>query len=306
MDFYQMKCVLTVAKHHSVSKAAEELCVTPPSLSQQIKKAEDELGVKLFVRSTHDIWPSEAGNEFIKRAQKIFAELSKMNDIMNNYASGTIGHLVIGCVPVMKESGLLHFIKLFTERYPHISLEFYEAECFDLYPLLYSGKIDVLISTAADPEKPKKIKLKSYPLAEDELVLVTSKKHRFANRGIIKLKETAKEPFISFSPSSSLFRVTVDACRRSGFMPVSSCRTHNFDTALGLVAANGGVAIVPLKKVTHTKWKNISIHRLSPKISRTLYLVFLRSGIAKINPIVENFEQFMAQCHLNLHFDEYN
>ncbi|TWH47877.1 DNA-binding transcriptional LysR family regulator [Sporomusa sp. KB1] len=295
MEIYQLKYILAVAKHQNFSRAAEEVCVTPSSLSQQIKKLEDELGVVLFGRTTRSVHLTPAGTEFVEHAKKIISDIADINMAMQQYVVGESGQISIGNVPALGAFGITPLIAAFQKTYPKISFEFHEAECFDLYPLLSSGKIDVAFLTAYHKYKPEKIPLESYPLIQDELVIITNTSHPFASREIIDLHEASEETFICLSKSSGAFADTLDACKLSGFEPKFGYDAHYVDTCVGLVAEGMGIAILSSRiaqKAMPSAGKGIAIVRFKPKATRTVSVVFPKKK--KLSPVVSNFKNFFV------------
>lgn len=298
MDLYQLKCVLAVAKYNNFSKASSELCVTPPSLSQQIKRVEEELNVQLFERTTRSVKILPAGVDFINHASQVMSDVTHLEETMQKYAQGTVGTLVIGCVPILKEYGIIHWIRSFVDHYPNVIIEFREDECHNLYPLLYNESIDLALLTAPANFKPGDIHLKSYPLACDELVIAVSKQHRLAKRRSISLQEVAGDSFIRFSQSSSLYQETVDACHEVGFSPnFTKFETGSIDIALGFVGENAGIALLPKNQIASVQTKDIQQLHVTPKIKRTFLMAAKRTH-EKENSIVHNFKDYI--------FNKYN
>ncbi|SDE55975.1 LysR family transcriptional regulator [Sporomusa acidovorans] len=290
MEMYQLRYVLSVAKYQNFSRAAAEVCVTPSSLSQQIKKLEDELGVVLFGRTTRSVHLTPAGLEFVENAKKIMLDMVETNNSMQKYVVGESGQITIGNTPALGAYGITSLIATFQRTYPKISLEFHEAECFDLYPLIYNGKIEVAFLTAFDKHKPGKFPLDAYPLVNDEIVLITSTSHPFAAKQVIDLREAAQETFICFSKSSGLFVDTIEACGAAGFKPKFGYDTQYTDTCLGLVAEGLGIAMISSRTVMAAQRKNIAIVRFTPTARRTLSVVFPKKR--KLSPVLSNFKNF--------------
>lgn len=301
MDLYQLKCVLVVAKHMNFTKAASELCITPPALSQQIKRIEKELNVQLFERTTRSVKILPAGRDLTQHANKVMSELSSLNESMQKYADGTVGTLVIGCVPLLKEYGIIHWIRSFVDEYTNISIEFREDECLNLYPALYKDEIDLALLTSPANFKPNDVHLKSYPLACDELVIAVSKEHSLGKKRVIQLTELENDEFIRFNHSSSLHQETLSACHEVGFQPrFTKFQTGSVDIALGLVAENAGVALLPKNQIDTMHEKNIQLLHIKPKIKRTFLMVFSRNN-KKENSIARNFKDFIYnRCDLPL------
>ena len=128
MDIYQLEYVLAVAKYRNFTRASEELNISQSSLSQQIAKLEDELGVRLFERTTRSVYPSPAGIDFIKHATKIMDECNLAKQTVKKYISAELGKIIIGYIPIIGVYGIPSLITSFQERYLKIKVEFLEAQ----------------------------------------------------------------------------------------------------------------------------------------------------------------------------------
>lgn len=291
MEILQLKYMLTLAKHLNFSRAANEVCITPSSLSQQIKKLEDELGVALFERTTRSVHLTLAGAEFIESAQKIVAQVSEIKAVMQKYIVGESGKIFVGNCPAFEAYGMSALIASFQKNYPKISLHFCEAECSELYSLLCNGKIDVAFLTTLDKFEPDKFSVEAYPLVDDEFVIIVNSAHPLAARQVINLWEVSQEKFISFAKSSDFYQDTVDACCLSGFIPKISYETQYTDTIVGLVAEGMGIAMLSSRILMKNYLpNNIAVIRFKPAKLRTLSIVFLKKP--KPRPIILNFKNF--------------
>jgi LysR family transcriptional regulator, transcription activator of glutamate synthase operon len=297
MELYQLNCALMVAKYKNFSHAANEIAVTTSSLSQQIKKLEEELGIDLFVRTTRSVHLTPAGEEFIGHAKKVMNDMENINASMQKYIIGENGHLSIGSLPAFKAFGIANLVASFQKQYPKIVLSIQEAECFDLYPLLFHGEIDVAFLTAFDKYHPDKLPLEAYPLFEDEIVMIANRAHPFASREYINLKEAANEKFIAFSKQSGLYLDELDACHAAGFNPNFVYSSQYVDTSLGFVAEGLGVTMLSSRTVLNTVWKNIEIIRIRPRITRTVSLVYLKKN--RNSSVIANFVDFSRKNFLH-------
>jgi DNA-binding transcriptional LysR family regulator len=286
-----------VAQYKNFSHAANEIAVTTSSLSQQIKKLEEELGVDLFVRTTRSVHLTSAGAEFIEHSKKVMNDIKDINSSMQKYIIGESGQLSIGSLPAFKAFGIANIVASFQNKYPQIALSIQEAECLDLYPLLFHGDIDVAFLTAFDKYHPNKIPLEAYHLFKDEIVLIVNKEHRFASHQYINLKEAANEKFIAFSKNSGLYLDELDACHSAGFEPDFVYSSQYVDTSLGLVAEGLGVTMLSSQTVMNTQWKNIEIVRIRPQILRTVSLVCLKKN--RNSAVISHFINFSRKVFSN-------
>nr|WP_173812800.1 LysR family transcriptional regulator [Dendrosporobacter quercicolus]NSL48246.1 LysR family transcriptional regulator [Dendrosporobacter quercicolus DSM 1736]SDM10458.1 transcriptional regulator, LysR family [Dendrosporobacter quercicolus] len=295
MEIAQLKYMLTLAKHLNFSRAANEVCVTPSSLSQQIKKLENELGVVLVERTTRSVHLTSAGVEFIESAEKIVAQISEINAIMQKYIAGESGKIFVGNCPFFEAYGMSTLIASFQKKYPDISLHFCEAGCLELYSLLCNDKIDVAFLPAFGAFKPEdEPSVEAYPLVDDELVIIVNSAHPLASRQIINLGEVSQEKFISFAKSYDVHQDTVEVCRLSGFIPQFSYETQYPDVVVRMVAEGMGIAMLSSRVLMRIFLKNIAVIRFKPTQLRTLTVAFLKKP--NLLPAILNFKNFFIAC----------
>lgn len=294
MELYQLEYLVEVAKYENFTKAAQEVCVTPSSLSQQIKKLEEEIGVDLFERTTRSVHLTPAGKEVIKHAKIILEEISSINNDMQKYISGKCGHLVIAGTPALKDkNGITHRILQFRKYYPEVSFEIIETECFDQYPLLENKKIDVGFLTAFEYYNNNNCSIEEIPIVQDEIVLITNINHPLAEQKIVDLRDLKNEKFIMFSKSSGLTVQTINACHEAGFEPECIFETKYVDACLALVAEGMGIALISSQSVKNALLNNIAVLPLKQKIPRIMSMVYLKQK--KYPAVLYNFINFIKQ-----------
>lgn len=295
LEIHQLKYALAVAKNRSFVRAAYELCITPPALSQQVKKLEKELGVTIFERTTRSINLTPAGKEFIHYAQDTIASIYKINASMNKYVGAESGVISLGIFPAIGPFGLIGVIGAFQKTYPDITLDLHEAECIDLQDMLERGIIDAAFSTytAAANENKHDMQIEELPLVHDELVLVTSSNHPFASRKIIDLIEAKDEDFIMQDPSSGAYVDMMTACKTVGFEPKVKFHAMSNLTRFGLVAEGLGISSASYTVAVSYLIHDITCVRFRPHIPRTLNLVLPLKD--KLSPALENFKSFCIQ-----------
>ncbi len=113
MEIHQLEYFLAVEKYRNFSTASLEICVSQSTLSQQIKKLEDELGVKLFIRYSRSVRLTPAGEDFLVHAQRIVSEIQQSRETIQKYISFDKGSIKIGVFPNMACLGLNKIITSF-------------------------------------------------------------------------------------------------------------------------------------------------------------------------------------------------
>src|SRR5882757_8565874 len=173
MTFVQLEYIVAVDTYRHFATAAEHCFVTQPTLSMQVQKLEEELGVKIFDRSKQPVIPTEAGRELIDQARKILAEKDIVGEIVQAKKGILTGELRIGIIPTLAPYLLPLFVQGFTAKYPHVRLVVNELTTEVIVSHLRAGKIDMGILVTPLQETG----IKEYPLFYEELMAYVSKKN---------------------------------------------------------------------------------------------------------------------------------
>jgi LysR family hydrogen peroxide-inducible transcriptional activator len=122
MTLVQLEYIVALDRYRHFSTAAMNCFVTQPTLSMQVHKLEEELGVKIFDRSKQPVIPTEAGAEVIAHAKRIIAEKEMMQEMISNRKGVISGELKVGIIPTLAPYLLPLFVKQFTQEYPGVKL----------------------------------------------------------------------------------------------------------------------------------------------------------------------------------------
>lgn len=143
--FNHKELIYTVYKEHSISKAAQKLFISQPSLSVMIQKIESEVGFPLFDRTSKPIRMTEAGLEYIKAAEEIMHIEKSFENYINAYQDLKTGSLTIGSNQLLSSLVLPKYISAFIERYPKIQLHLVDDNSTVLKNMIASGQLDLVI-----------------------------------------------------------------------------------------------------------------------------------------------------------------
>lgn len=265
MEIHQLEYVLAVEKFRHFSRAAEEICISQSTLSQQIRKLEEELGIPLFERTTRNVHPTSAGKEFIVYAKRIMGEIERARQAMLEHNSLGRGKLVIGAIPIIGYLGITSAIAKFQKTYPGIELEIKEAGSDLLSKWLHETEIDVAFLTYRGQAGG----IDFSPLMEDEIVLITDHSHPLAQRKRIHLREAYGEKFLAIKSSSAMRSICEQACLAVGFQPTIIFESSQVETIIGMVEEGVGVALMTLRVAQYIPHTRISIIRLHQTLTRT-------------------------------------
>ncbi|WP_219835009.1 LysR family transcriptional regulator [Paenibacillus sp. R14(2021)] len=213
MEFLQLKYFQAVARLEHMTKAAKELNVSQPSLSNSIHRLEQKLGVPLFERQGRQIRLNAFGRAYLNRVERAFRELESGERELMDMAGLERGIVSISVtLPYVLPTLLQEFLTL----HPHVQIVQRQLGSFqEIKNDLENAAIDFCIS--GNPISGPNLEWQT--LAEEELCLTVPKDHHLASRASIDLAEAANEPFISLSSRSNFRQITDGFCRQAGFEP---------------------------------------------------------------------------------------
>ncbi len=173
MTFIQLQYIIAVDTFRHFARAAKHCFVSQPTLSMQIQKVEEELGIKIFDRSKQPVIATELGAELIEQARKIIAEKHVIDELVQQKKNVITGELKIGIIPTLAPYLLPLFVQKFTQKYPLVRLVVNELTTEIIVSQLRSGKIDmgILVTPLQEPG------IKEHVLFYEELMAYVSKKN---------------------------------------------------------------------------------------------------------------------------------
>ncbi len=242
MELHQLRYAESVGRHLHFTRAAEELNVAQPSVSQQIRKLEAELGVPLFHRMKRRVALTEAGALFLPRARAMLQLLDEARAEVHELSGMRRGTLSVGAPPSVGTHLIPAAISAFSRQQPGIALTFREGGSRTLVTLLQDGELDlaVVIQPVRNPA------LTTMPLMKEELLLAVPRDHPLAKRESVDLTELRDEPFVMLREGAYDLRdQTIVACRRAGFTPRVGLDGGEMDSVPRFVAAGLGITILP-------------------------------------------------------------
>jgi DNA-binding transcriptional LysR family regulator len=242
MQFQQLAYFVAVAEHRHFTRAAEQVRVAQPSLSQQIRALEHDLGAPLFHRIRGNVSLTEAGETLLPIARRILADTETARLAVRELAELDRGRVRLGAPPSLCTGLLPAMLAAFRRRYPGIQLELHESGSGDLRQRLAEGALDLALlagaRTTADAG------LTATPLLLEELVVISAPDTPVAGDRL-GIGELADVPLVMFRRGYDVREATVNACRAAGFEPTFAIEGGEMDAVLELVRAGVGAAVVP-------------------------------------------------------------
>ena len=243
MDIRQLRSFVAVAHALSFSRAALQLHLSQPALSTQIKGLEEHLGAKLFERNRRTVRLTPAGSALLADAEALLQQIAAVELRVARTATGDMGHLRIGFVASATLEIVPTIVLAFRKQYPEVDLELKNLPTVPQVEALRNGTLDAGFVRMPLAEKGVAVTL----IHREPFALVLAKNHRLARDKRPALEELAQEPFIAYGRrwAPSFYDVWTGICRKAGFVPKVIQETAEMSTALSLVAAGLGVAILP-------------------------------------------------------------
>ncbi|MFJ2606444.1 MULTISPECIES: LysR family transcriptional regulator [unclassified Streptomyces] len=282
MQFQQLQYFVAVAETRHFTRAAELVHVAQPSLSQQIKALERELGAGLFLRARGNITLTDAGEALLPLARRILADADTARYEVQELVQLRGGRVRLGATPSLCTGLLPDVLRAFHDRYPGIQLLVEEGGSHDLVRELARGALDLaLIVLPLPPGSPA---LTTVELLREDLVVVSSPEAAapgggVAGRRAVRISDLEGERLVMFRHGYDLRELTVAACRSAGFEPSFAVEGGEMDAVLGFVRAGLGVAVVPRMVATRVG-RGLRVTPLArPGLARTIALAH-RSDVA--------------------------
>ena len=143
MTFTQLEYIDALDVHQNFAKAADHCFVTQPTLSMQIRKLKDELGIVLFDRNKKPVSPTDVGVQVIEEAHRTLASLKKIREVVHQHTDEVSGKLRIGMIPTLSPYLLPQLLPQLAKRYPKIDFEIEELLSEQLVEILHKDQLDV-------------------------------------------------------------------------------------------------------------------------------------------------------------------
>lgn len=243
MEFRQLRYFVTLARELSFTKAAQLLHVSQPPLSYQIAQLEDELGVRLFERTSRTVSLTEAGKALLPHAQAILDRIEEARSHLRLVADGFCGRVQIGLAGSHFLGPFPKFISQWRQQRPCVEVLLHEMQPTDHLRALQDARLDLSLSRQAISDDGMRTSL----LWKDPVVAALPPGHRLAGRAKIRLEELEHDEFVFLRLESSPFAVrSHQACIQAGFAPRIVQQVVEIPAMLNLVAAGLGVALVPV------------------------------------------------------------
>jgi len=275
VQIHQLGYFVALADTRHFTRAAEQVGVAQPTLSQQIRALEDGLGARLVARRPGNIELTAAGEELLPVARRILAEVDNAHRALGELSDLRRGRVRLGATPSLCTGVVPTMVADYRRDHPGVTIVITEGGSRDLQERLAAGQLDLalLVDSRAHEEQG----LSTSPLFVEDLVLISSPDSPPpTRRARIAVAELRRKPLVMFREGYDLRETTIAACREHGFEPTFAVEGGEMDAVLSFVAAGVGVAIVPSTMVAGNRFRVTRLQ--APGLRRTVQLT-RRAGV---------------------------
>ncbi len=293
MNIRDLEYLVALAEHRHFRRAADASHVSQPTLSGQIRKLEDELGVMLLERTSRKVLFTQAGLLLVEQARTILREVKILREMASQQGESMSGPLHIGLIPTVGPYLLPHIIPTLHETFPKLEMYLHEAQTSQLLLQLDSGKLDCAI-LALVKESEVFIEI---PLFDEPLQLAIYASHRWADRDRVPMSDLAGEKLLMLEDGHCLRDQALGFCFQAGADEDTHFRATSLETLRNMVAAGSGITLLPALAIPNERKRDgvcyLPCYKPEPK--RTIALVY-RPG----SPLRARYEQLAESIRTHM------
>jgi len=282
MTIVQLEYIVAVDTYRSFVAAAEKCFVTQPTLSMQVQKLEDTLGVKLFDRSKQPVTPTEIGIDIIAQARVLLGESEKIKEIITDRQKELSGELKVGIIPTISPYILPKILGGFVTKYPQVKLIVWEQTTENIIQQLKLGTLDCGILSTPLHENT----LTEIPVFYENFVAYTSKLSNLFKKKHISPDDIDMEEIWVLNEGHCMREQVLNICQRrrstQGFKHFEY-NTGSVETLKRMVDQNNGATILPelaLSDLTEKQMERVRYFK-SPEPAREVSIVIQRNFLKR-------------------------
>ena len=240
IQLVQVEGFLEVARRGSVSRAAEALFITQPTLTARLQGLERELGTPLFLRTPHGMRLTDAGRAWIPFAERALRALVDGRDALEQVMSATAGHLLIAAAPAISTYVLPELLERFVATHPRVEVSVRTGHSEDVVELVLHDEVQIGLGRAIHHPD-----LELRPFHTEDLVLVCAPDHPFTRRASVAMAEVAGQKPIMFDRKSSYYEIPQATFLSKGVSLRGVMELDSIEAVKKMVERGLGIALLP-------------------------------------------------------------
>jgi len=247
MELHQLRYFVAVADEGSFSRAAAKVRVAQPSLSQQIRKLEAELGQPLFDRLPRSVVLTEAGRCLLEYARQILASIDDARRSVDELKGKIAGDVAVGAIPTVAPYVLPELVITFQKHYPDVTLHIVEDATAGITRRIEAGELDVALASTCQQSPTVRVEL----LGKEPLLALVPEGHPLAKQTVITFDDLKSQRFLLLHEMHCLSQQVHHLLESRRLHPEVALAGSQLSTIANMVAAEIGVSIVPQMMVKH-------------------------------------------------------
>ena len=273
IDFLGLEAFLSIAERGSFQRAAAHLNLSQTAISHRMRKLEEDLGLKLFARTTREVTLTRAGIEFLPKARKALAELEQSFDELKQQGAKRRERLDIACLPAFAVNYLPPILSKFHKLQPRVQVRIFETPSAAIADLVQSGEAEFGLSVV----QTNRWDLEVETISASPLALTCPSRHALAKKRSVGWAELRNLPLIRVG-SKTAIRPMIDDALGAARLPLNwQYEVQHVETAVNLVEAGLGYAIVPSIDVALHRGRGlVAVPLRAPRLSCTYGFVTRR------------------------------
>lgn len=241
MNLRDLQYLVALAEHRHFGHAAEACFVSQPTLSTQIRKLEDELGVTLIERTSREALLTDAGRDIVRRARHVLHEVEQIRNVARRASDPDTATVRLGIFPTLGPYLLPHIVPPLHARFARLELLLVEEKTEQVLEGLRSGRLDAGIVALPVPDEHLHVEF----LFEEPFVLAVPRGHRLAPKRALRLPDLAGENLLLLEDGHCLRDQALEVCQLAGASERRGFRATSLETLRQMVAAGVGITLLP-------------------------------------------------------------
>lgn len=293
MEYSQLLYVVEVAKWQNITRAAEALHLSQPSLSNQIINLERELGVSLFERTRKRVYLTEAGESFVYQAQQILNDWDDLKESMVDFAQRRAGKIRVGALSVMVPLGIPDVLQAFSRQNPALGLTLVEEGSNELVSRIHKNELDTAFVIL--PENNQEEGVYKSKLMESRMVAVVNTAHPMAKRTELTLEDLRDQALVVTTGSFNMQRLFLNTLEEKDIPYQISAVCNQIETCFRLVDKGFGISYCSEQTTEYYRFENIKYIPIREMTPRSVYLVYKKNPV--YHPAIKAFVTFVRDWY---------
>ncbi|MDF7670155.1 DNA-binding transcriptional regulator OxyR [Orbaceae bacterium ESL0721] len=241
MNIRDLEYFVALAEFRHFRKAADACNVSQPTLSGQIRKLEDELGVMLLERTSRKVLFTQAGMMLVEQTKEILHNIQILKEMASRQGGDMSGPMHIGLIPTIAPYLLPHVITMLHDVYPQLELFLHEAQTATIVDQLENGKLDCAIVAKVKETTP----FIELPLFDEPMLLAVPSDNELAKESCVKLSDLQGHKFLMLEDGHCLREHAMGYCFQAGINEDKQFKATSLETLRSMISAGRGITLFP-------------------------------------------------------------